>query len=299
MDKEQARFILHSFRPDGADAQDSAFTEALSLAAADRELGEWLVRERAHDCEFSERLNSVEIPADLRDAIRNVLSESHFDAVPDQLDCEIINAITRIRPPAGLREQILGAMVLESKSVPFPAKTHLKSRWLTGLAAAVAIVLGLFLVLGPGTTPALASTTPPVIQKTALDYFQSPLFTLDLKNEQQAALFMWLKNKNLPTPSTLPLGLKNIPSIGCRELSIGPDNIPASLICFKPADDNVIHLIVLKKENLATDLPNATEARKNCQGCDKSGWATAQWCDDENAYFLFGKRDPTELAGIF
>lgn len=299
MDKEQARFILHSFRPNGADAQDSSFSEALNLAAADRELGEWLVRERAHDSEFSDRLNSVEIPADLRATIKNVISENDHVAVPDQLDYEFIAALAQIRPLVGLREQILNAMDLESKSIPFPARTHLKSRWLTGLAAAAAITLGLFLFFGPGTAPVLASTTPPVIQKTALDYFQSPLFSLDLKNEQQAALFMWLESKNLPTPSTLPLGLKNIPGIGCRELSIGPDNIPASLICFKPADGNTVHLVVLKKEHLATDLPNATEARKNCHGCKRSGWATAQWSDDQNVYFLFGKRDPAELACIF
>ncbi|MEI7928288.1 MAG: hypothetical protein WCH40_07030 [Verrucomicrobiales bacterium] len=53
MNKEQARFILHSFRPDGADAADSDFAQALHLAAEDRELGEWLARERARDAEVS------------------------------------------------------------------------------------------------------------------------------------------------------------------------------------------------------------------------------------------------------
>jgi hypothetical protein len=36
--------ILGSYRPDGADASDPDFAEALHLAAADRELGEWLAR---------------------------------------------------------------------------------------------------------------------------------------------------------------------------------------------------------------------------------------------------------------
>ena len=53
MDKEQAKFILQSFRPDGADAQDPDFAEALALAAQDRELGDWLASERAQDAAFA------------------------------------------------------------------------------------------------------------------------------------------------------------------------------------------------------------------------------------------------------
>lgn len=299
MDKEQARFILHSFRPDGADAQDPAFTEALTLAAEDRELGEWLSHERAHDAEFSAMLNEVEIPADLREAIKNVISAHDQPLSHDLIDCDFIGALAQITPPQGLREQILAAAKMESTISPFPAKTHLKTRWFTGLAAAAALMFGIFIVFGPVTTPVVASTTPPVIQKTALEYFQSPLFSLEHEYEQQAALFMWLESKGLPIPATLPVGLKNLPTIGCRELTIGPDNIRASLICFKPADGNTVHLVVLKKEQLSSKLPTADEARKNCRSCTKSGWATAQWSDEKNAYFLFGKRAPTELAGIF
>ena len=53
MDKEQAKFILQSFRPDGADAADTDFAEALQLAVEDRELGEWLADERATDAAFA------------------------------------------------------------------------------------------------------------------------------------------------------------------------------------------------------------------------------------------------------
>ena len=47
MDKEHAKFLLQSYRPDGADAQDSDFAEALQLAAEDRDLGEWLANEHS------------------------------------------------------------------------------------------------------------------------------------------------------------------------------------------------------------------------------------------------------------
>ncbi len=55
MDKEEARFILRCFRPDGADAENPDFAQALGWAAKDRELGEWLARERACDAGFAGR----------------------------------------------------------------------------------------------------------------------------------------------------------------------------------------------------------------------------------------------------
>ena len=76
MDKEQARFVLRSFRPDGADGSDRDFAEALALATADRELGEWLAAERAFDAEFARALASIELPENLRDEILQGLAAS-------------------------------------------------------------------------------------------------------------------------------------------------------------------------------------------------------------------------------
>ena len=73
MDKEQARFILQSFRPDGADAKDPDFAEALAVAAEDRELGDWLSAERAQDATFAAALGDLSIPEELRDSILSVL----------------------------------------------------------------------------------------------------------------------------------------------------------------------------------------------------------------------------------
>ena len=53
MDKEQAKFILESFRPDGADAHDETFAAALQLAVEDRDLCEWLTHERSTDAKFA------------------------------------------------------------------------------------------------------------------------------------------------------------------------------------------------------------------------------------------------------
>ena len=80
MDKEEARFILRCFRPDGADAENPDFAEALAWAAKDRELGEWLARERASDAGFAAALNSVTIPSILREEILVSLAMERGDA---------------------------------------------------------------------------------------------------------------------------------------------------------------------------------------------------------------------------
>ena len=69
MDKEEARFILRSFRPDGADVNDADFAEALALAMENRELGEWLASERAFDAAFAKALGSIDLPEHLREDI--------------------------------------------------------------------------------------------------------------------------------------------------------------------------------------------------------------------------------------
>ena len=79
MDKEQARFILRSFRPDGADAGDPDFAEALKLAMENRELGEWLASERAFDAAFASALVTVDLPEHLREDILACLATERGD----------------------------------------------------------------------------------------------------------------------------------------------------------------------------------------------------------------------------
>ena len=69
MDREQAKFILRSFRPDGADVADRDFAEALKLSTEDRELGDWLAKERAFDSVFAEAMAGIDIPKSLRQEI--------------------------------------------------------------------------------------------------------------------------------------------------------------------------------------------------------------------------------------
>lgn len=69
MNDNEAKFILRAFQPDGSDAQDPRFADALAQAEKSPALREWLKREKSFDLAVAAKLREVQPPAGLRDAI--------------------------------------------------------------------------------------------------------------------------------------------------------------------------------------------------------------------------------------
>lgn len=69
MNNEEAKFILHAYRANGADAADPMFAAALEQTRRDPELGEWFRRLQDFDRSIAAKLRAVTPPADLRGAI--------------------------------------------------------------------------------------------------------------------------------------------------------------------------------------------------------------------------------------
>jgi len=69
MNTQQAKFILQGYRPNGADAGDAVFGEALAQTRSDAGLREWFVREQAFDGLISDKLGAVQAPGGLREGI--------------------------------------------------------------------------------------------------------------------------------------------------------------------------------------------------------------------------------------
>jgi hypothetical protein len=312
MDKEEARFILRCFRPDGADAENPDFAEALAWAAKDRELGEWLARERASDAGFARALSTLGIPASLREEILAGLAVERGDdaGIPDAFDACVIGALAAVRPPAGLRGEILAAM----ERTPVPAASSKKIAWRFGLplAAAAGIALA-FLLSGPGgapTEPLVGNDSPggglvdpgnlltiSLVEQDFINKYEaaSPKFTLDLENPDHHALFDHLLSKKLPCPSRcLPEGLKKFAGDGCRELEIGGKR--GAVVCFKKDNDKV-HLVVFKRCDVKCKLP----ATGKPDFRERGNWSVARWSDDEWVFVLMGKEgvDVKRLEEMF
>lgn len=296
MDKEQAKFILRSFRPDGADVSDRDFAEALALAMEDRGLGEWLAGERAFDAAFARAFASVEIPETLRHDILGCLAgqRGDFPQAEDELDAAMIGALASIRPPAELRREILTAME-RSSSAAFPPKSMWR-RFAIPTAAAAGVALAFTLTRNASEPPAGASAgrlPVDVVQAGFIRAYQSPLFSLDETRYDHGELIAHLKSRKLPCPGCLPPGLVGVKSIGCRELVI--DGKRGSLVCFDESENGIVHLVIFRREDVAGELP----ARDHPTFSQQGHWATARWEDERHVFILIGTSDVHRLASLF
>jgi hypothetical protein len=304
MDKEEARFILRCFRPDGADAENPDFAEALAWAAKDRELGEWLARERASDAAFASALAAIDIPGPLRDEILAGLAVERGDAAgsPDDFDRAVIGAMSGITPPPGLREEILSAM---ARTGAAPRRSH----WRFGAPLAAAAGIALAFLLSPrdpapetrtaANTPATA-TSPEglpigVVEAGFIQTYESPGFRFEKKDPDLHVLFQHLKSVELPCPSgCLPKGLKRAAGLGCRELEIAGKR--GAVICFKN-EGETLHLVVFKRCDVKCQLPAEGEPSIVTRG----EWTTARWQRGDRVFVLMGKQgiDAKRLAEMF
>lgn len=287
--------ILRSFRPDGADAADPDFAEALNLAAADRELGEWLARERARDAEFSEALSRVEIPESLREEILFGLAAERGESTPslDELDRAFIATLSGIHPPEQLRGQILAAMTA-GKVVkgPFPW-----FRLALPLAAAAGFALAFIGNHDKQVSPdnRIAKVPVEAIQAGFISTYKAPDFALEKKNPDHEVMFSHLRERALPCPGCefIPSGLRQVPSIGCRELVI--DGKRGSLICFNRGADGIVHLILFRREDVSSAVPVDGRPRFDQSG----GWAVASWGTADSVFILAGDIPIDQLAALF
>ena len=69
MTNEEAKFILHAYRPNGADAGDVAFRPSLEQAKHDAALANWLERQQVFDRAVANKLQAFEPPAGLKEFI--------------------------------------------------------------------------------------------------------------------------------------------------------------------------------------------------------------------------------------
>ncbi|HEY8961152.1 MAG TPA: hypothetical protein VIM57_03040 [Luteolibacter sp.] len=307
MDKEHARFVLRCFRPDGADAGEIDFTTALELAAADRELGEWLARERADDAAFARALASAPVPEGLRDEILTGMAAARGDSPPvtDAFDGAFIGSLATLNPPGHLRSGILLAMERSAKPPPVVTRPLRWKRFALPVAAAAGIAVGLWVGDRPHATISapVAKVSPPAFSRLPVGAvpvgfvrtYESPGFALEHTNRNHDDLFENLKTRDLPCPGChcLPPGLKDVPALGCRELVI--DGKRGSLLCFDQGENGIVHLLIFRRDDVEGDLPCGKHPRMEHVG----RWETATWGDENDVFVLIGPAGKTKLETYF
>jgi hypothetical protein len=291
MDKEQARFILRSFRPDGSDTGDQDFAEALRLAMENRELGEWLAHERAFDAAFANALGSVDLPQTLREDIVACLAgeRGDFPQAGDSHDAAWIGALATIQPPASLRNEVIAAMERTSGQVqPAPGKVSIFRRLVIPLAAAAGIALAFLMTRGP---------TPQTVSAEALrSEVVRTLETHGSAHEEPVpgpvALASYLADRKMPSLPDLPAALEKMKGFACRELVL--DGKRGTLICFEGGNKNVVHLVVFRRADVQGDFPdNGPVFAQNGE------WASARWADGDNVAMMVSHTRSENLSALF
>ncbi|MBB5351912.1 hypothetical protein HNR46_002151 [Haloferula luteola] len=317
MDREEARFILQSFRPDGADVTDEQFADALALAAEDPELGDWLARERASDAAFAAALGSVTLPAGLREEVLACISATGEESVELSMEDRILaEEVQAWRPPVGLRDDILRAMTQTESSLP---KVHGWKRMALPLSAAAGVALALVLTRPTGKeTPVLtendssveSSTSPlpglPValeagatvpiahVEDSAISVLESPTFSLDLSNPDHEVLFDFIRRSGRVCPGgCVPKGLERVPGVGCRKLDV--DGKEGAIVCFKRGEGDVVHLVVFREQDVKGQLPTCGHPKLARHG----DWSVARWQQDGRVFLLLGHIPREKLDELF
>lgn len=304
MDKDQAQFILQSFRPDGSDAVDADFASALRLAAEDRELGEWLASERAEDAAFAAALSDLEIPVELREQIMEVMDSDYAHDLEegDALDKLFIDAVGQLQPPRELRDQVLTAMHIEQghgeyeptnrSNRVWPRERNDRGRKLSRVVAvAAALVVGAFFAYEITSKP---SSKDGLFESYEVQHHAGNLinasFDYDVIDEDPERIRSWLVNHQLPTPKSIPSGLQKLSCSGCKEIKL-PGAKRASMVCFADVTGGSIYLIIVSNTDiLDRGLPALSEVTiKDCYHCKVTKCNVARWRDDQNTYILFKK----------
>ena len=299
MDKEQARFILSSFRPDGADVGDPDFAEALKLAMENRELGEWLASERAFDAEFANALGTVNLPENLREDIMACLAAERgdFPQAEDASDAAWIGAFASIQPPSALRDKVIAAMDRTvSEDITPAANISIFRRLAIPLAAAAGIALAFFMTRPENpTTVAVKSRGVPidVVEAGFVQTFESPAFALEQKDGDHQVLDQHLRERKLPCPGQLPRGLENVKGLGCRELVI--DGKRGSLVCFNMGVDGIVHVVIFRRSDVCGELPPKARPAFSQDG----KWATARWADGDKVFLVLSETQVGKLTELF
>ena len=327
MDREQARFVLRSFRPDGADSRNSDFEEALAVAADDRELGEWLVVEREQDASVAANLKDLAIPPSLRSSIlaalkadaagnesgSGVSGEPPMENLPHQ-ESSPADSLVSEAPPEELKEQTLTVLKVEVAGRPMagaatggqPAEEAAlrEQGWLKAAVAAVLLVLGAFVAFeltasSFGSKEGQGETIPlrALEEQTIAEVVYQGIFPLQSGRLQEYQA--WLRENNAPgfDLAELPGGISEGKPVGCRMFMMGATRV--SHLCFDK-DGSRVHLAVLGSGNLdPEDLEKLRKARGiRCRQCPNTGVSVASWQGKGQTYLLLGKLKEKELREL-
>lgn len=235
MDNEEAKLILHAYRPGGEDASDPFFAEALEQARRDPGLGDWLADQRAFDVAMQGAMQAEKPPVKLRDAIM------------------LTRKVTALPP---------------RRSRQFPVHPGFLA-----LAAVIVVLLAVGILQVPQFRQNLVpSLTVSSFAHKALALTTSGNITLGKMSADPGELRRWLAERGSPSQFDLPPGLQGVPGLGCQSLTF--DGKKVSLMCFAVAENQIVHVFVVEESSLAGAPPSSRPVVHSTDGNAWATWTS-------------------------
>lgn len=219
MDNQTAKEILSAYRPNGEDARDENFREALEQCRHDPEMREWLAEEHRFDARIRDALSAIQVP---REGKERLLQGPSF---------------AEDEPPSS-------GSGSPGKLIPFP--------WLrvgTGIAALFLVGLILWQAFPRLSQPSWET------EGFTVAGLISEAMPLSYRNDNPEAILAWLEERQAPVQRELPIGLSSAEALGCRVFKI-PQGGQVSLLCLLK-NGEVVHYFIFDEEArvLLADAP--------------------------------------------
>jgi len=186
-------------------------------------------------------------------------------------DRKVAAKIEEIEPPDDLRAAILAG----SKLHRLPPQPFFPL-WLAA-AAAIAILCAVGISFHAERAAARHISTDNFHNAT-LAFLGNDTPVLGMTSSDHDKVMAWLKDHKSPM-GDLPGKMSDLPSVGCQKIDVQGHSV--SLICFTLAGGRLIHLFVVRSNDLA-DPP----AEASPQFQEVNGWSTASWSDGPMSYML-------------
>lgn len=246
MNREEAKMILLRYRPGTPDAGDPQIAAALALAEGDAALKDWFAQHCAQ-----------------QNALRQKFRE--------------------IKPPAGLKEQIISEHAAEVRRRAFQRNL---------VMAGVALILG-GLLLATFWRPPLADDDTFAIFRSRMVSTALRGYTMDLNSDNPNQIRNYLTQNHAPADYVLPAPLKKVTPTGC---SIeGWQAAKVAMICFhtgKTAADKSTDLWLFVVDRRAVkNLPENLSDLKSVELAKVNQMTTAVWLNGDKLYLLGMKSD--------
>ena len=318
MDREQARFILQSLRPDGTDKASADFEEALIVAAEDSVLGAWLSAECRRDATIAAAFEDVPVPPALMNEILTAVRLEQGAGAP--LEEVVVNEAgrrelnpLRSEPPVGisagnqmtvLKVEIAGrASVLAS---PGCSADHTSSGKRKEGMVKVVLLTGL-LVVGAFAAFEVTSSKPnsmvserepmtlQALGREALIVLSQEL-PFELQGNDLYGYQDWLRAEGGPRFDfrALPRKISGGQLLGCRVSKIGETR--AAHLCFE-VENIPVHVFVVPTMPIK-NAPAGWRVAADCWTCPETGVAVVAQRLESRIWFFLSEHEEQVLTDL-